>query len=367
MTTIGRTAALLLAGWLILSAGPAAGQDFSIPGGIRIRINGRDVGQTTFGGGDGSWTDTLRDVGSIASGVTLGAEHGALFYAYDTLAYPGRPIELFVRLRNAETLVEGVKGATIGFYQGERQLLTAVTDADGYAVASFTPPEAGNHELTARILEVPAGLERMLEVEPAPLLVAAYDQQAPIVVVDLDYTVVGSSFYRVLLGMASPMAGSREVLEDIAKDYRVVYLTQRPDLLTGRSKTWLRTFRYPPGPVLVATLEDAFDSGAYKAQRLAELRQAYPNVVAGIGDKVSDAQAYADAGVDAYLIPHYDPDDPRAMRQLSRELERLSDAVQVVADWQQLRQAFFDDVRYRPAEYARFLRSLALQVLDEQD
>jgi len=42
----------------------------------------------------GGWKETAID---MVGGVTVGAEHGAIFYAFDTLAYPQEPVDLTAR------------------------------------------------------------------------------------------------------------------------------------------------------------------------------------------------------------------------------------------------------------------------------
>ena len=49
-----------------------------------------------------------------ADGVILGAENGTLFYAYDTLAYPGKPVDLMARLRSTKDM-SGIAGVTLAF------------------------------------------------------------------------------------------------------------------------------------------------------------------------------------------------------------------------------------------------------------
>ena len=80
--------------------------------------------------------------------------------------------------------------------------------------------------------------------------------------------------------------------------------------MTHRSKGWLRQQGYPPGVLLVSKMSQALgDSGEYKTARLAALKESFPNIKIGIGDKVSDAQAYLENGLETYLIPHYEDDD----------------------------------------------------------
>lgn len=316
---------------------------------------------------EGGLMGLLRGVARTAAEITLGAKHGAIFYGYDTLAHPGEPITLTARLQKAENL-KAVAGATVGFYRGEALHAEATIDADGFASTPFTPPAVGDYEFAVKILTLPAEADPdMLNAAPAPLLVASRDKQVPIIVVDLDYTVVGTGFHTVLLGQAKPMAGSQEVLTELARHYTIVYLTHRPDLLARRSRSWLNQYQYPSGPLLVSDIQSAFgDSGKFKTAKLAEMRQVFPNVKIGIGDKLSDAQSYADNGLTAYLIPHYDAGDAKKMRQMARDIRRLRGDIHVVRTWQQIREGILEGKGFPAAAFADWLDRQAAAV-DERD
>lgn len=307
----------------------------------------------------GGWLERARQIGRIASGITLGADQGILLTAYDTLALPGKPVDLTVNIRSAEHL-QSVEGVTFAFHQGGELLGQAVSDNDGNASIRYQANEPGDYRVTVKLQAVPEeGLREALQAEPVDLLVACRPAETEFVVVDLDRTVVGSSFARVLLGLAEPMPQSVEVLSLIADRLSVIYLTHRPDLMTHRSKNWLGDNGYPVGPLLTSTLTGAIgDSGEFKTARLAELLQTYPNVKLGIGDKISDARSYADNGITAYLIPYY-KDDPKDMRRIGRQIRRLPDSVEVTPTWRDVHAAFFEEKEYPPRRYARRLMDQA--------
>jgi len=308
-------------------------------------------------GAGGSWKDVAIQ---YTGAITLGAEHGAVFYAYDTLAYPGKPIALAVKLLSARDL-RPIPGVTVAISQGEWLGGKVTTDANGLATMQWTAPREGNYEFEARIVAVPdESHAELLQVSPAPMLVAARPKNARFVVIDLDHTLVDSSFWRVLLAGAKPMAESVRVTKRIAGAYHLIYLTHRPDLLTHKSKRWLREHGYPPGPLLVSELKDVFDSGEFKTAKLSEVRKAYPNVAMGIGDKITDATAYVDNGLTAYLIPHY-KDKPKDMREMARQVRDLRGKrrLQVVSGWREIEQGIFSRRTYPPATFAAMLDNQA--------
>jgi hypothetical protein len=345
----------------------------TVPERIEFNANGssgRNPSQAPAADGEGdSWAEDLADT---VGGITLGADEGVLLYGFDTLAYPGKAIDLTARLRSGRSL-EGYGRATIGFFQGQKEVGRAVTDEDGLATVRWTPPDQpGTHEFKAHVLRWEGKDEdrdRILAVKPAPLLVGAYPKDKKLVVIDLDHTVVDSSFARVLLGGAKPMADSVRVSRRIAKHFGLVYLTHRPDLLIPKSKTWLDDHGYPPGPLLVSKLTQALGgSGEFKTAKLKSLREVYPKTAIGIGDKYSDAQAYVDNGMTAFLIPNYDR-DPEDMRDAARQIRRLDGKgrLHVVDTWRQVEQGIFDDRSYPPDQYVSQLQRQARQLRREQE
>jgi len=318
----------------------------------------------------GGWRDVL--IGATGA-LTVGAEQGALFYAFDTLAYPHRPVDLAVRLQSAGDMeLPGIPGVTVGFYRGARLVVLGRTDKDGLARVSWTPPAAGDHEFSVKVLslpdDIPDALRNVDRLTPAPLLVAARDRAARFVVIDLDHTVVDSSFFRVLFVGARPVPDSVRVTGRIARSFSIVYLTHRPDLLTRKSKSWLREHGYPRGPLLVSRLEQAFgDSGMFKTARLAALRKSFPNVRIGIGDKPSDAQAYVDNGLTAFLLPHY-KDKPKDLRKTARQIRALRGAgrLNVVESWREIEAGILGGGTYPPEAFARRLERRAERIEADQ-
>jgi len=361
-------ASMFAAGCVSLKAPEKIDVNLNTDGGSGGGNGGADTGrpgQLPASGG-GSW----RDIATGAAGsIFLSAEKGVVFYAFDTLAYPGQPVDLVVSLQGTRDM-KGLPGVTVGFFHGDDLLGAAETNEKGLAGIPWTPPKAGNYAFVARIVDVPEGVDAAIkEVSPAPLLVAAHDPKARLVILDLDHTVVDSSFFRVLLGGAKPMADSVKVTQRLANRYGIVYLTHRPDLLTRKSKGWLSENGYPAGPLLVSELKEAFgDSGKFKTAKLRDLRKAYPNVQIGIGDKLSDAQAYADNGLTAYLIPNC-KDKPKDLRKTAQQLRGLkgNGRLNVVDGWQGIEAGIFNGRKYPPETFARELDARAAKLDRDND
>lgn len=312
----------------------------------------------------GSWKDVAI---SKAGEIFLDTQQGVLFYAYDSLAYPNQEVELGARLQNAAGL-GGIQDVELAFTQNGRTLGKAKTDESGIAKLKWTPPQSGDYPLKVRIVDVPDDeQEPLLKLEPAPLLVSSRPKGTPMVVIDLDHTVVDASFFRVLVGGATPAPDSVRVTRRLAGDHTLVYLTQRPDLLVTKSKLWLQQHDYPAGPLLVSGIRELVSGNReYKAGRLSQVMKSYQDVRIGIGDKVSDAQVYLDAGLTAYLLPYY-KQEPKDMLAIASQIEQLGESsgkgkLQVVRNWREIEAGVYDGKQFPADTFARRLRDEARQL-----
>jgi hypothetical protein len=284
---------------------------------------------------------------------------GPVLLARDLLVEPDREVSLEASVRTGLRLT-GIEGKRVQFYGGEELLGETRTNRTGDAAFKWkVPAKAGDYVFTVRLNPQD---QPDPPVRDTQLLVAARTADTPMVVVDLDKTVVASGFATVLLGEARPMAGANVVLGRLAKSHTIVYLTHRPDFLGPRSRDWLDANGFPPGPVLTSTLGGlAAGSGAYKNARIEAIRQTFKNVAIGIGDKISDAKVYADNGLLPVLILHVDWSDDEAEHydKLAAALAALPDSVQVVTNWSQAADAIFGKAVFLKKDMQKRLRDAA--------
>ena len=315
------------------------------------------AGQAEEESGGNGWIDPV--IGAV-SRITLAAEHGTLFYGYDRLTYPGEPVDLTARVRWVRTMKD-VPGVTIEFRQGAKVIGRAKTDEDGVARLAWKAPKRGDYAFTADIYAVPnPDYNEMLKVTPAPLVISARPKDTKFVVVDLDHTAVGSSFFRVIVGGAKPMGGAAAAVRELDKKRDIIYLTHRPDVLMVKSRNWLKQHGFPRGTLMVSRLRQAFgSSGKFKSAQIRTLRLMFPGVEIGIGDKISDAEAYVANGMTAYLIPHYDRDDDDDCREMAAKIKKIHKDIQVVDTWQQVLDGIVRGRTFPAGAYARNLRKRA--------
>jgi hypothetical protein len=306
------------------------------------------------------WAAMLGGCG--AQELMLGTENDYLLLAMDSLVAPGQETMLHVQIRGGDFL-RGQPGLAVRFFRDGRLFKVAETGDDGVAAVTFTPGAPGDYEFVAQV--VPAGLSQS-PPEPATLLVACRQPDAPLALVDLDKTVVASGFEAVLLGTPKPMDHSRRVLDRLAKTRTIVYLTHRPEFFGPKSKRWLADNGFARGPLLSSTVGGFLKgSEAYKAGRIAELKKTFTNPEIGIGDKLSDAKAYMDNGMRAIVILDVPPagaKDRRAkLTGLAEELKSHKDdeKLQVVIGWDQVEKAIFEGAAYPPSAMRQQLLDMA--------
>lgn len=115
-----------------------------------------------------------------------------------------------------------------------------------------------------------------------------------VVVTDIDGTLTPRN-----IEVNTVRPGAVEALNAIAaKGYTIVYLTARTPLLQAGLPEWLSENGFPPGPLHVAqTAGDRRHPEQFKAQVLADYRQAGWMLAYAYGDSSSDFIAYASANI----------------------------------------------------------------------
>lgn len=304
-----------------------------------------------------------RDPGLLEGGIigdVLGRMPPAIGAA-DGLLQPGETAEIVI------TLARGLGSVRYKGYEGETIIVrdahsneivhTGRTDEDGRLTFRRQFPEPGNYFFEARAEDEVEGVE----VKPALFGIYVRPADAPLVIADMDLTLVESGFTRVLVGMADPYDNAANVMRRLVRerDWTPIYLTQRPDYLEPLSKNWLRRNGFPPGPVVPTNLRTLIQgSGRFKTDALRSLMQRYPNVELAVGDKYSDAAAYSANGVSSILIPpiDWDEDDDDYWQDQIRQLQQLDQQVQVVQDWHEIERAIFGNQRFPPEHMLDMMR-----------
>jgi hypothetical protein len=202
---------------------------------------------------------------------------------------------------------DGVEHALVQFHLEGRRVGQARTDHEGCAALECARPEPASK--TFRTEATLAG-----HTVSAAGRVFEWDHEQIVIVVDIDKTIAHPDYDKLMLeekdNDSEPIAGSHNVLKELAEQYRILYLTGRPRCWLEKTRAWLAEHDYPPGPVLAAPeLKDALKEAKFKRRILRELREDWPEMLIGIGDKRGDADAYGANDMLALIIAEKRDDD----------------------------------------------------------
>jgi phosphatidate phosphatase PAH1 len=138
-------------------------------------------------------------------------------------------------------------------------------------------------------------------------LVEVVNPGTPLFVSDVDGTLTSSEnveFLKVLEGkIPDTHPGAAEAFRIlVAKGYRAMYLTARPELLVPRTRAFLRAHGFPAGVVHTSPATFGAGMGAsaaeFKKEELRMLAALGLKPTFGFGNMPSDSDAYALAGID---------------------------------------------------------------------
>lgn len=242
--------------------------------------------------------------------------------AYDLLACPGDPVTVRAKLEHQGFggLNPDLRGSPLRFTCTPAFARTVATGFDGRAeVTVRLAPES------PRVVRVKVRYEgsRNHQSAEATARVFVWDPQRPLLVVDIDHTISDLREFDVLLtdnARIPTLPGAVEGLSKLAREYGIVYLSARDEALYNKTKAWLTVRGFPEGPLFTRDFVPWVSRESYKSQYIADLKKRFPNLRAGIGDRVGDARAYLDNGLKALIIA---PD----------QSARLPERALVVSSW----------------------------------
>ena len=238
--------------------------------------------------------------------------------AQDCIVGPDGRAELtaFVEREPFQGIRRSVNTARVDFTLDGRPVGTVTTTGDGRAVLTVDlPPGVADFDVRARY----KGHDlrdrgRAFRWDPTRTAVA----------VDIDDT-LSHTDYAVLLfreedDRSDPLRGSRAAMNTLALDFHIVYLTGRTRFLADKTRHWLESRGYPPGPIVTAPrIRDTILQPFFKRQALTELRARWPNLLIGIGDRWVDTFAYEPNGLLTLLVDGDDETTPdRAVFRFAR-------------------------------------------------
>ncbi len=244
----------------------------------------------------------------LLAGLTGGCGGYYTLTACDYVGAIGGEAPVVVRLQRNDFFVLNlpVNEALVRFQVGEGPLRAAYTDKLGYAGTTVSlPSQPGRYRLT-----VDHGDSEGQEIG-TEAGIFAWDPQREVIAVDAD-----------CLPRADAAAADavRTALNRLAAQASIVYMTRKP-LGAHRGMHWqLEASGYPDGAILLWQRERwrIVREGRFSVPRvivetrlvsqLAELRETFPKLSAGVGTSRIAADAFAEAGLKAVVV------GPRAAR-----------------------------------------------------
>ena len=299
-----------------------------------------------------SWLTKLSKVGHTVSNSIKSD-----FYTDDVLAAKNKKVKLVAHCDLEEQPKDGLH---VVFYLNGKKLGQAVTDENGIAYIEWLPPKAEQIQIIDAELYFGENLNEENKIRQSKLTVSVQDGNTPIVIVDLDKTLVQSSFFRVVLDAAKPLPYSANAMNMIAKRYSIVYLTHRFSGMTSISKQWLSDNGFPVGPLLT-NKSGALSSGNYKYGKLANLKEKFKNIEIGVGDKETDIESCRSNGIKAYWIVKY-KEKSRSLQKLAKKAAKFNndENVQVVINWQEIEEGILRGKDFSAARRSEEFRKLAI-------
>lgn len=223
---------------------------------------------------------------------------------YDQIVKLGEKVYLSAKLRESGFLIKPeIGGERIEFFEkskgSKNSFGIALTGGDGIAVKEISPLKPGLHIFYARIKD-----SIRYTADESEGMIASLNQKVPIIVVDID-TLSEKEKLDFIFGKKEkelmPLKDSPRVLRKLSRNYNIIYLTNRDELLLPKTRLWLRENRFPSCPIfLIKALEESLTE-EYSG-RIKEWKKEGWNIKIGIGNSSSHAEAYLDNRIKALII-----------------------------------------------------------------
>jgi hypothetical protein len=217
-----------------------------------------------------------------------------------------------LELRGVAVFNRGLEDRDLTFYLDGRRLDRDDSNDDGYARVKHRFGEPGAHRL---VVAYEDETDRKCE---SWATVFVWQKTDRILVVDIDDTLARTRkrylFSRSSPDLSEPMDDAAEVLNELSRAFRIVYLTARPREWVPKTREWLHRNAFPLGPVLTWDVDkDPWSQEDYKEDRIDDLQDDFDCVTIGIGDRESDHAAYRERKLFTILLVPGKP--PRAVKR----------------------------------------------------
>ncbi|NLX04654.1 MAG: hypothetical protein GXY33_05885 [Phycisphaerae bacterium] len=220
-----------------------------------------------------------------------GCASNRLLTVDDRLCRPGDRVTLTGKLEWPAFLVwnKGLEDRDLDFFFDGTAIGRDDTDEEGYASVKHRVEESGVYPFRVVYTEDGRHFATCAEVYVWP-------KDAPIMIVDIDDTLARTQQLQ-LFGShpdrSDPIPGAQPVVEELAKHFRIVYLTARPREIVVKTRAWLDRHGFPRGPVLTWDVDQhEWSLSGYKRREIDRLQEDFSNIRIGIGNSEEDHEAY---------------------------------------------------------------------------
>jgi hypothetical protein len=215
----------------------------------------------------------------------------AQLIAYDQIVQSNKVVFLRARLLSQGLLFRNrpISGERVEFLLDGKSLGVGLTGGDGIAVreARVLPP--GEHPVTLRLKST------QYDVPEAKARVDVWGLEQPILIVNLAAAVEekeggGPSLLEPRFEMA-PRPEAVRVLKALAKEYHLLFFTDREESRLAEIKTWLVSHHFPSAPLLAWNIGEGPATHELElGEHLEALRSAgWTNLKVGVGATAMDA------------------------------------------------------------------------------
>jgi len=240
-------------------------------------------------------------VGVGLLGLLCSACHEPVLRVTDAVVRSGRPAHLVAYVEHESLLGRqlNIPTTVVRFTAGDHELGTATTDATGRAeLDADLPPDATQVEAAATVWGHALAIG-------APVF--DWRDERVLISVDIDHTIAQPNYKALLFKRedwrSKPLPEAPDVLQELSRDYRILYVTARPWFLEEATRHWLIREGFPPGPLILAQgLRDAAGFTDYKGETLRELRTRLPELLIGIGNSSRDVAALGENHMLAVIL-----------------------------------------------------------------
>ncbi len=246
--------------------------------------------------------------------------------AFDALTQENKPVDLRCKVERRNLLRSDVHQANVTVSVDGTLIAKVTTDGKGIASASYTPKKIGTYTV---LFECPEGED--YSKASASALLFCRTKTKPAIVIDIDHTIADITLEKFLITKTKdikPLPEASTVLAELAKTHDLIFLTARDEHLLHRTKEWLALHHFPDAPVFFRDMgKDPLSERKFKTDKIAQIKATWDNIDYGIGDKLSDAQAYLANGLKAIILSSKDAFPQQA---------------QIVQRWQQIKALLMD-------------------------